>query len=297
MVTLPNGDTIRSTHTALLDIPSMPEAARLCHIFPDLKNKVLLSIGQFCDIGFTATFTKTALQIYLGDTIYLHGTRSSSTGLWNIDLHNQRNQPTRTPTAEANNLYELGTKWDIATYLHKACFSPVPSTWLKAIDAGFFATWPGLTRELIQKHLLKSESTAKGHMRTAHVNQRSTKPKAAPSTPLMTTNTLPPGDNVQQQECYIRTIDVSCKVYTDQTGRFPHASSRGSKYVMVLYNFNSNAILVEPLKNKTEREQLLATTRLHDYLRTRGLNPTMHVMNNECPQAVKKYLRANNIQF
>ena len=102
---------------------------------------------------------------------------------------------------------------------------------------------------------------------------------------------------VRERECYIKTIDVSGKVYTDQTGRFPHASSRGSKYIMVLYDFDSNAILAEPLKTKTEREQLHATTKLHTYLKARGLNPKMHVMDNECPGAVKQYLRTNHIAF
>jgi hypothetical protein len=301
-VRLPNGQTIQSTHTALLDIPALPKAARLCHIFPDLKNKVLLSIGQFCDSGFTATFTKSTLRIYRNDTVYLQGQRSSTNGLWYIDLARQRHQPDPVPPQQANNLYELTNKRDIATYLHKACFSPVPSTWIKAIDAGFFATWPGLTTDLINKHLPKSEATAKGHLRTARANQRSTKSKPTnPHTPIhripqMTTDP-PAGHPVRQQECNIKTIDVSGKVYSDQTGRFPHASSKGSKYVMVLYDFDSNAILAEPIKNKTEREQLVATTKLHDYLRARGLSPTMHVMDNECPPAIKKYFRANNIRF
>jgi hypothetical protein len=266
---------------------------------------VLLSIGQFCDSGFTATFTATHLTIYRDNTIFLQGQRNTSTGMWYIDLENQQKlarpaaSPSKTiPAPEANNVYEINNKRDIITYLHKACFSPVPSTWIKAIDAGFFATWPGLTSQLVRHHLQKSEATIKGHLRTARANQRSTKPKVTtpPNIPQMTTPPTEPAA-VRQQECYIKTVDISGKVYSDQTGRFPNASSKGSKYIMVLYDLDSNAILTEPLKNKSERDQLQATTKLHAYLQARGHSPKMHIMDNECPPAVKKYLRTNSIEL
>ena len=109
----------------------------MCHIFPQLKNKVLLSIGQFCDNGFTATFTAAKLHIYRGTTSFLQGTRNKQTGLWYIDLMNQQahalslDSPAPSPPAEANNVYALSNKRAIATYLHRTCFSPVPSTWIK----------------------------------------------------------------------------------------------------------------------------------------------------------------------
>ncbi len=56
-VMLPNGDRIKATHTALLPLPHLPLAARRAHIFPALRNRALLSIGQFCDSGFEALFT------------------------------------------------------------------------------------------------------------------------------------------------------------------------------------------------------------------------------------------------
>ena len=41
-------------------------------------------------------------------------------------------------------------------------------------------------------------------------------------------------------------------MYTDQTGKFPHVSSRGNKYMMVLAYIDSDSIWVEPMKNRTE---------------------------------------------
>jgi hypothetical protein len=37
------------------------------------------------------------------------------------------------------------------------------------------------------------------------------------------------------------------KIYTDQTGHFPVISSKGNKYIMVLYEYDGNAILAEPI--------------------------------------------------
>jgi hypothetical protein len=79
--------------------------------------------------------------------------------------------PTTTPSTHsmlscehANNVHEMHTQSDLVAYLHWACFSPIKATWLKAINASYFATWPGLTAQLVTKHLPKSIATAKGHL-------------------------------------------------------------------------------------------------------------------------------------
>jgi hypothetical protein len=41
-------------------------------------------------------------------------------------------------------------------------------------------------------------------------------------------------------------------MYTDQTGRFPANSSSGNKYIMVLFEIDSNFIDAEQMKSKTE---------------------------------------------
>jgi hypothetical protein len=55
---------------------------------------------------------------------------------------------------------------------------------------------------------------------------------------------------------YAATIDAG-QIYTEQTGRFPVVSSKGNKYVMVLYEYDGNAILAEPIKNRTSQELLV----------------------------------------
>ena len=76
------------------------------------------------------------------------------------------------------------------------------------------------------------------------------------------------------QMAYLQTVEFTGKVSTDQTGRFPVTSSRGSKYLMVLYDYDSNAILAEPLTSRSERKLIRATRVLHAYLSDRGLTPS-----------------------
>ena len=148
-VLLPDGSTIQASHTALLDLPDLPLAARQAHIFPQLKHNALISIAQFCDHGCTAVFTATSVRIFLDSKILIQGSRQSTTNLWTIDLQQQTTPPaSKTETLNvghaANSVYEMETKSDLVTYLHKCCYSPTTSGWLKAIKNGFFTTWPGL---------------------------------------------------------------------------------------------------------------------------------------------------------
>ena len=114
----------------------------------------------------------------------------------------------------------MKTKADLVQYLHRAAFSPVVSTWTRAIDAGFFATWPGLTSDLVRKHLPKSLATAKGHLRQDRQNIRSTQTVVAP-VPV-------PDPTSRTHTTFLKAIEVTGNIATDQTGRLPVTSSRGS---------------------------------------------------------------------
>jgi hypothetical protein len=93
-----------------------------------------------------------------------------------------RVDPVQPPLAVAfaNNVQRLKTKEQLCDYLHQAAGHPVKKTWLAAIKAGEYATWPGLTYELVSKHLQNTEETAMGHLHKRRQNIRSTKPQPTP---------------------------------------------------------------------------------------------------------------------
>ena len=83
-------------------------------------------------------------------------------------------------------------------------------------------------------------------------------------------------------------------MYTDQTGRFPTTSYRGMQYVMVLYEpTESNAIMVEPMRNRTSGEMLATYLTLVNRLKKAGIEPKLHILDNECSNKSKEAIRKN----
>jgi hypothetical protein len=89
-------------------------------------------------------------------------------------------------------------------------------------------------------------------------------------------------------------IDVG-KVYGDLTGRFPIQSSSGHQYILTLYDYDSNTISTEPMKNRTNKEMIRAYTSMHKQLVNAGLKPELQVIDNECSAAFRKYLPDEHI--
>ena len=50
---------------------------------------------------------------------------------------------------------------------------------------------------------------------------------------------------------FLKKVDLTGKFYRDQIGRFPVTSSKGNKYILVAYHYDSNTIHAEPLKTRS----------------------------------------------
>ena len=104
-----------------------------------------------------------------------------------------------------------------------------------------FATWPGLTCQAVDKYLDKSLVSTKGYLRQSYQGVRST----LTSSPSL--DETHPNLSTPYNKCFVKIKPLG-RVYTDQTGKFPYVSSRGYKYIMVLYTYDFNAILSTPLR-------------------------------------------------
>jgi hypothetical protein len=96
---------------------------------------------------------------------------------------------------------------------------------------------------------------------------------------------------------FMQPINVTGQIYSDQTGRFPTTSSRDNKYVMIVYDYYSNAILFETITSRTEAELLCAYTKLHTYLCDQGLKPQLQQLDNEATGKLHKFMTDNNVAF
>ena len=92
-VTPPNGQKIKSTHIAVLKWKHLPTVDRTFHIFTQLNNKILLSIGKFYDVGLLAALTATTLYVYNTIMVYLRGEIKTVSGIWYVDLYQQDPTP------------------------------------------------------------------------------------------------------------------------------------------------------------------------------------------------------------
>jgi hypothetical protein len=95
---------------------------------------------------------------------------------------------------------------------------------------------------------------------------------------------------------YAATTDAG-HIYTDQTGCFPVVSRKGKKYIMVLYDYDGNAILAEPIKNITAAELLRDFQVMEKKLTARRLQPKFMRLDNESSQLLNTYLHEHNISF
>jgi hypothetical protein len=175
-----------------------------------------------------------------------------------------------TNQVQCNHAHDNSNHKDLINYRHAACFSPVKSAWITAIKNGYFTSWPGLTEHAVEKNLSKSTSTTKGHFNQQRQHSVSTKVKDPKV--IMTEPDLDQG--IKTQYVYAATIDAG-QIYTDQTGRFPVVPSKGNKYIMILYDYDRNAILAQPIEDRTAPELLRAFQVMEQELVAGGLKPKL----------------------
>jgi hypothetical protein len=101
---------------------------------------------------------------------------------------------------------------------------------------------------------------------------------------------------IKTQFLYAATIYAG-QIYTDQTGRFPVVSSKGNKYIMILYDYDSNAILAQPIKDRTAPELLKAFQVMEQELVARCLKPKLMKLDNEASKFLRMYLHQQDITF
>jgi hypothetical protein len=66
---------------------------------------------------------------------------------------------------------------------------------------------------------------------------------------------------------------------------------------MVLYDFDSNAILSKPLETRQASELTTAWTKLHGKLQSNGFAPELHILDDECSNELKKAFKKYNVAF
>ena len=92
-------------------------------------------------------------------------------------------------------------------------------------------------------------------------------------------------------------FNIRRKGFSDITEASPHNSSRGFFFVMVMYDYDSNTILDEPIKHsqaETIRDEFL---KVHKVLKEICNDPKCYIMDNDCSSDLKTGMKEYEIEF
>jgi len=137
-ITLPNGKTIKSTHTCNLDIPWLPHVMTEAHIVPGLAHSSLIATRKFCDAGCRVIFDLEECRVYFKGKLVLAGKRDITNGLWRLPINPATAQgrsnsihqqdlhllPTQQLNHAANNVHTLPYLQNQVKYMHQTFSAP-----------------------------------------------------------------------------------------------------------------------------------------------------------------------------
>jgi hypothetical protein len=221
-VYLPNNSKLKATYTTQLPFEQLSNKAREADILPGLKTP-LISVNKMAEEGYTTIFHPGEK----GVTIHQPGSISIVTRtppvLQGCKLKGEKlrtiSDQDNSTKESVNNVYDLPSINQTVKYLHAAAGFPTKETWLKAINAGNFTTWPTINANIVRRHFPESDETAKGHMKKQRQGVRSTRVLEDSATNLPT---IP-----KVKDIYIKVRNATDTIHTDQTGQFPAISSKG----------------------------------------------------------------------
>ena len=160
---------------------------------------------------------------------------------------------------------------------------------MKAIKNGNFITWPGIYSIDFKKILPTTIATEKGPLEQERKNFQSTKTTSLQNDDL---DFFPAKENKTNEYIFklINTNELKNKSYMDLCGRFPYTSSRGSKYILVVYDHDSNLIKGIPLKSRNAREIADQWEELNKKITKNAINTTFWILDNEASNLLKEAL-------
>jgi hypothetical protein len=160
-----------------------------------------------------------------------------------------RHETPQHPISVANKVYELRNTGALVNYLHKDMFSPKQSAILQTVKNGHITTWPGLTEQVINKHLKMTTAAAMGptNQHRQHIHSTS---KDSITSGMEDEKVSPAGLGSKTHLVYAVVI-AQGQLYTDLAGRFPVRSSKDSWYGRICYSCDCNYVKPVPMKSRS----------------------------------------------
>jgi hypothetical protein len=194
---LPDKSRVCATHK-MLPTHKLRDGAQEMNIVPGLHS-TLVSVPKIVDKDYIVVLDKNLGKTYNATTTtitamaepVLEAPRCTLSGLWLMPLEtktNGGNQNVNTvgdrasniqgDTERTNTIFKLPSTRQTILYHYALAGFPVKETFLNAVRAGNYATWPGLTIAALHKYFLDLDETQKGCIKGQPQGIRSTKQKA-----------------------------------------------------------------------------------------------------------------------
>ena len=120
------------------------------------------------------------------------GYKDPKSNLWTLPIFQAAEPATPVPVSDtgtsahatlerASFWYHQTNKENDVKFMHQSLCNPPISSLLRAINAGFLKGAPHLTAKTVQKCLMPSPATSKGHIEQPCIDLRSTTPKIKPT--------------------------------------------------------------------------------------------------------------------
>ena len=295
------GHTKKSVAMDKFDLPLPPDSLDY-HVYEDTDiQRPLLSVGKVCDTGCEVLFQREHCLISKGGHVILEGRRDKHTGLYllpNSTTTHRKSNNNNEMSKLALNTFQDQNIPQLMQFLHACAGFPPKATWIKAINRGYYATWPGLTASRVRKYLPQSEETALGHLKQTRQGLRSTSKGGDNQRELRARQTVHTMGKKRHITCFYVPIDkMQGIVGTDQTGRFPTTSGRGHKYLFIMYDVDVEYIHAVAIKSRKKSELIRAFKEAYDNLTECGFEPILHRIDHETSEELISAIKARGLDY
>ena len=165
-------------------------------------------------------------------------------------------------------------------------FSPASCTLQQAIQNDNLLTWPVINKINLKKFIIDTTAIEMGNMKQEKKHVRTTK------SPHIQ---LDPPTRIYELHSQLIPFTAKELTYGNMTGAFPYTFTQGNKYIYLLYNYDSNGILVHPLKTRQAVEITNAWEHLHRRMTKHGHTIKHFILDNEMSATLKRAFTKNGV--
>ena len=307
-----NDAIMKASSTDVLSLSRLPPSARDCHKFDEVTTP-LISVGKLCDNDLFVIFSKNNVAVtdsapIIRGTTVMEGHRTH--GLYHVPIHDTADKmhalqrvhcPTPIPLngiagmATAASAYEVQTVAALVNFFHMSLGSPSIPEWINCINKNWFKSWPGLSADRVRSYCNKKEQTTLG-------NQKMIKKNVRTSNPIIDLAIRRQRMELKKKLHSIGTFlidgdDLKQLVAMDLPGRYPITSARGHKYIMVMYDYDTNYINAVPIKSRKSNELVRAFKVCYDELKLRGFTAQVLRLDNEISAELIKAIEDEHLEY